>query len=132
MIRVNVPLVYKNIYIWFVKPICFATPKLHFANGVATNSLRSPALNQGPQTRGLRAACSPWGSGAVRMRSKRPWPLRNILAKIFTSALYQVSTVRKTSMTDDAIHWLLPKKLLAALLPRRNCVRSAMLFATFK
>jgi len=22
---------YKNFYIWSVKPICFATPKLHFA-----------------------------------------------------------------------------------------------------
>jgi len=41
--------VHKIFYIWFVKPICFATPKLHIGttNGVATHSLRSPAL--GPQ-----------------------------------------------------------------------------------
>jgi len=39
MIHANVPLVYENTYTWFVKPICFATP-----NGVATRSLRSPAL----------------------------------------------------------------------------------------
>jgi len=31
MIRVNVTLVYKNIYIWFVKPICFAT-QISFRN----------------------------------------------------------------------------------------------------
>jgi len=35
------------------------------------------------------------GSGAARMRPKRPWPSRNKLAKIFTGALYQFSTVRK-------------------------------------
>jgi len=42
MIHANVPLVYENIYIWFVKPICFATP-----NGVVTHSLRSPDLDNG-------------------------------------------------------------------------------------
>jgi len=31
----------KHFYFWFVKAICFATPKLHFA----THSLRSPGLN---------------------------------------------------------------------------------------
>jgi len=46
MIHANVPLVNKNIYIWFVKPIGFAIPKLYFTtpNGVATHSLRSPGL----------------------------------------------------------------------------------------
>ena len=46
IIRVNVTLVYKNIYIWFVKPICLATPKLHSATpfGVATHSLRRPVI----------------------------------------------------------------------------------------
>ena len=39
MIHAKVPLVYKNIYVWFVKTICSATP-----NGVATHSLRSPVL----------------------------------------------------------------------------------------
>jgi len=47
VIRVNDTLVYKNIYILFVKPICFATPKLQSATpiGVATHSLRSPGLD---------------------------------------------------------------------------------------
>jgi len=47
MIHANVPLVCKNIYIWFVKPISFATPKLYFVtpNAVATHSLRSPELD---------------------------------------------------------------------------------------
>jgi len=39
MIHANVPLVNKNIYNWFVKPICFAAP-----NGVATHSLTSPVI----------------------------------------------------------------------------------------
>jgi len=42
MIHANVPLVKKSIYIWFVKPIFFATP-----NGVATLSLRSPGVDSG-------------------------------------------------------------------------------------
>ena len=48
MVRVNVTLGYKNIYIWFLKPICFATPKLHSATPfeVATHSLRSPDLDR--------------------------------------------------------------------------------------
>jgi len=29
IIHANAPLVNKNIYISFIKPICFATPKLH-------------------------------------------------------------------------------------------------------
>jgi len=47
MIHANVPLVNKNICICFVKPICFATPKLYFAapNGIGTHSFRSPGLN---------------------------------------------------------------------------------------
>jgi len=54
MIHANVPLVYKNIHIWFVKPASFESPKLHFATpklhfattfGVATHSLRSPGIN---------------------------------------------------------------------------------------
>jgi len=46
MIHANVPLVNKDIYIWFVKPICFAAPKLYFMtpNGVETPTLRSPDL----------------------------------------------------------------------------------------
>jgi len=40
MIHANVPLVYKKIFIWFVKPICFATPF-----GVDTHSLSSPGLS---------------------------------------------------------------------------------------
>ena len=40
MIHANVPLVYKNIHIWFVKPISFATPF-----GVTTHSFRSPGMN---------------------------------------------------------------------------------------
>jgi len=48
MIHANISLVYKNIYIRFVKRIFFAAPKLYFAtpNGVATHSLRNPALDQ--------------------------------------------------------------------------------------
>ena len=38
-------------------------------------------------------------------------PPRNKLAKIFTGALYQLSTVRKTSVTDDVIDWPLPNKI---------------------
>jgi len=58
MIHADVPLVNKNIYIWFFKPICFATPKLYFAttNGVANHRLRSPALvyNMGSFWTGMR------------------------------------------------------------------------------
>ena len=48
MMHLNVTLVYKSVYIWFVKPICFASPKLHFATpfGVATHSVRSPVLDK--------------------------------------------------------------------------------------
>jgi len=38
-------------------------------------------------------------------------PPRNKLSKIFTGTLYQFSTVRKTSMTDDVTDWPLPKKI---------------------
>jgi len=52
MIRVNVTLVYKNIHIWFVKPICFEAPKSRFAIpcGAATHSLRSSALHDHEDT----------------------------------------------------------------------------------
>jgi len=42
-------------------------------------------------------------SGATTMMPKRPWCLRNKLAKIFTDALNQISTIRKTSVTDNVI-----------------------------
>jgi len=57
--------------------------------------------------------CNPFGSGAAcRMRLKRPWTPRNKLAKISAGALYQFSTVRKTSVTDDVIDWPLTNKIL--------------------
>jgi len=37
---------------------------------------------------------------------------RSELAKIFTGALYQFSSVGKTSVTDDIIDWPLPKKII--------------------
>jgi len=47
-------------------------------------------------------------SGAARMKPKKPWSPRNQLAKIFTGALDQLSTVRKTSTTapPEQISWL--------------------------
>jgi len=50
----------------------------------------------------------PWASGAARMRPKKPWAPRNKLAKIFTGALDQFSTDRKTSVTapPEQISWL--------------------------
>jgi len=63
-------------------------------------------------------------SGAARMRPKRPWPfpVRNKLAKIFTGALYQFSTRRKTSVTDDVIDWPLPNKNLGCAKLSRFCL----------
>jgi len=49
--------------------------------------------------------------GAARMRPKRHGWLRNKLAKFFIGALYEFSTVRKTSVTDDVIDWPLPNKM---------------------
>jgi len=57
-------------------------------------------------------------SGAARMKP-RPWPARNILAKIFTGALYQFSTLRKTSVTDDIIDWPLPNKIIGCATVRK-------------
>jgi len=44
MIHANVPLVNKNIYIWFVTPICFATPKLYFATQMGSRPIVWEAL----------------------------------------------------------------------------------------
>jgi len=66
---------YKNFSIWFVKPLCFATPKLHFAtpNGIATPSLRSPGLvffsNVNLFKFFLRKACSLWNSLPAEIKS---------------------------------------------------------------
>ena len=54
-------------------------------------------------------------STAARMRPKRLWTSRNKLAKIFTGALDQFSTVRKTSVTDDVTNCPPRTKFLAAL-----------------
>jgi len=47
---------YKNCYIWFVKPVGFATSKLHFATPfkAATHSLRSPALRHRPMSNSMK------------------------------------------------------------------------------
>jgi len=70
-------------------------------------------------------------SGAARMRPKRPWPPQSKLAKIFTGALYQFSTVRKqtevtvglkmTSVTVDVIDWPLSKEILCCASVQDHC-----------
>jgi len=35
----------KNFYIWFVKPICFSTPKLHFATLLGSQPIVWEALS---------------------------------------------------------------------------------------
>jgi len=59
MIHANDPLVYKSINIWFVKPICFAAPKLCFANpnGVNRHSRYSVLTERVSNCRCVSEAC---------------------------------------------------------------------------
>jgi len=56
------------------------------------------------------------GSQNEAEKAMRPASPRHNLVKIFNGALYQFSTVRKTSVTDDVTDWSLRTKFLAALL----------------
>jgi len=47
------------------------------------------------------------------MRPKRPSPPKQ--TRSFTGVLYQFSTVRKTSVTDDIIDWPIPNKQISGL-----------------